>query len=475
MSRADFTSRHDVLVDNILLDEGNPRIRAGSDQADCIARVLRKRDQMLKLMKSIAEEGLSTVPILVTSDKKNAGKWIVKDGNRRITALKCLNAPALCLDTNLRAQVDAIVKANKKNIPSKIDCLSSENPDAIAREVVLRHSGELGGIGQIDWSAYLRTIYLLNNDLSAEYKRAGQYLLWAEAHGVVVEDEFPITTVTRFFSTENIKTLGFNVVEDELVQVANEPVAVAMATRVIDDFATKKMKVDDVFTVEAAQAYLSQVRFDAGWPLPAPPTAPTPTTPSPSTSPPAGGAAPTATPAGPASPGPAPAPPAAAPATPSPKRGRTPSKQSWDRATLFWKGAPIPPAIPLSEVKMKGVIFEIGRIRDVRESPLTTAFLIRALIEVSEKRYRTKNSLIDKQKLADNIAAACDSMRQRSLITDSELAVIKAYTVTRRSDVGVFNVDTLQKYLHRETHFPVPQTINTMWDELCPFVRACWA
>jgi hypothetical protein len=495
MGRNDFTSLIDVKVDDILLDEGNPRIRAGRNQEDCIERMLsesRKREQMYKLMKSIAEEGLSTAQILVTSSKEQKGKVIVKDGNRRIAALKLLNKSSLCKDVELRSKIQSIVEANKQNIPDKVDCLYSDNDRAIANEVLQLHSGALGGIGQLDWSAYLRTIYLLNNDFSAEYKRAGQYLLWAEEHNITVNDDFPISTVSRFFSAENVKILGLDISGDKLVLIDLEIDVINMAKCVINDFATGRKKVDHVFTSERAQEYLSQIRVAVGLPI-TPATIqtnsviPKPSSVSSSTalSSPPSSAAPSSAVSIPSSQSKSPqnqSPESSSvttaddgkAATSSKKRGRAPSKPSWDRKALFWKASPIP-SVPSSQTKVRAVLFEISKICDVRETPLTTAFLIRALIELSEKYYRIKHNLQDKNKLSDNIFAACDSMHGKSLITKSESEIIKAYTVTTKSDIGIFNVDTLQKYIHRETHLPSPQTINTFWDELHPFVRACWS
>ncbi|VFS47441.1 ParB/Srx family N-terminal domain-containing protein [Budvicia aquatica] len=262
MSRKDFTVQHDVAIDDILLDHQNPRIRSGDDQDDCIARVLRKEEQMLRLMASIAVDGLSTMPILVmpTDD----GKWVVKDGNRRITALKLLNKPELCQLTTLRGKIRNIRKNNLKNIPTKIDCHSSSNEEAIAKEVIARHSGALGGAGQLDWSAYLRTVYLLSNNHSSEYKRAGQYLFWAESNKIPVEDDFPITNINRFFNESNLSLLGFKVTQNELEPILPEDKIIGMAYKVIGDFYSKRKSVNDVFTPEQAKIYLDEVRESVG-------------------------------------------------------------------------------------------------------------------------------------------------------------------------------------------------------------------
>lgn len=150
MGRDDFVLQKMVNIDDILLDERNPRIRSGSNQSECIEKVLRKEEQMLNLMESIAKDGLSTAQVLV-SKSQIPGKWVVKDGNRRITALKLLNNPSLCVDESLRKKIIKIKTLPNIKIPNAIDCLSSDNVAAIAQELLLRHSGQLNGVGQIGW------------------------------------------------------------------------------------------------------------------------------------------------------------------------------------------------------------------------------------------------------------------------------------------------------------------------------------
>ena len=78
MSRKDFTLQVGINISDLLLDEGNPRIRSAKNQPECIARVLRKEKQMLNLIKSIAKEGLSTIPILITPSPKIDGKFSLR-------------------------------------------------------------------------------------------------------------------------------------------------------------------------------------------------------------------------------------------------------------------------------------------------------------------------------------------------------------------------------------------------------------
>lgn len=468
MGRADFTYQKGISIESILLDPGNPRIRTANNQQDCIARVLRKEEQMLTLMKSIAKDGLTTMPILIYPCVEDDSKWIVKDGNRRITALKLLNNQELCPDEHLKKQIGLIRQKSLKNIPAAIDCLSSTNQAAIIQEVLSRHSGAMGGAGQLEWNSYLRTIYLLNNGHSAEYKRSGQYLFWAESHGIPVDDDFPITNVSRFFNTDNLELLGFKIEKDEITPTLSDDKVIRMASKVISDFGSGKVQVSHIFTPELAKNYLDQVRTDAGI-FTVVNERPLPTSNNLSTGNGAPGTDQHSTPTN-------------ATQTPSNSDGITrpssgprsssPTKPPWDRKKLFWAGSPSP-AIPVNEVKARTIVAEIKQL-NVQETSLAATMLLRGLIEISDNYYRELKKIQKKSSLAQNIGASADAMFQNNLLNKSQLELVKAYSTTDKSKVGILHIDTLQKYLHRETHHPNFQTLNTFWDEISCFVRACW-
>jgi len=121
VTREFFATARQVPVENLLLDTHNARIRSGSDQADCIARILRKPEQLIALAADIAENGLSTTPILVEPTDRR--RYIVWDGNRRVTALKLLNDPNLCSVASLRRRFEAIRQKHAGSIPGRVDCL----------------------------------------------------------------------------------------------------------------------------------------------------------------------------------------------------------------------------------------------------------------------------------------------------------------------------------------------------------------
>jgi hypothetical protein len=469
MSRHLFHPVIGAPLDSLLLDTANPRIRSAKTQQECIDRVMRKQTQMMNLIKSIAQDGLGTMPILLYRPDSNREEWIVKDGNRRVTALKLLNEPSRCSDKGMRDQIEDVRNRHKDNIPLTVDCLESADPAVLAREVLARHGGAMDGVGQLGWEAYLRTVFQIASNMAADNKRAGQYLLWAEANGIPVEDDFPVTTLTRFFSEANLKRLGFAIEDDQLVPNLPQETVRQMVLKVVTDFGINKKNVSDVFTADLASGYIDQVREAVGEPNDTPtPTPPQPGAGAPNPQDPASRSDDRSDPTDEGENNPR-------DAAPRPPRGsRPPSKPAWDRTKLFWRGSPAP-SVPNTEIKVRQILFEISRIPKTQDMPLTCAMLMRALLEATVNDYMSRNSIRDKGNLSKNTTAVADSLFNAQVIDKSLMEVVKAYAITDRAQVSLFNIDTIQKYIHRDTHLPGYTTLHTMWDEIGDFIRACWA
>lgn len=468
MGRKDFTYKEDISVHDILLDTENARIRAGSDQRNCISRILKKEKQMLVLMEDIAENGLTTMPILVMPVNDN--KWVVKDGNRRITALKLLNSPDICPEPHLIPKINKIREKYSDNIISSVDCLWSDNEEAIFKEIVARHSGARDGAGQYDWFAYMRTVYLLNNGHPTDYKRAGQYMCWAEKEGLDVEDDFPISTTARFFNKDSLKLLGFEIENDQLKPILSREKILKMASKINDDFSQKLVDVNDVFKPEDAIVYLKKVREYAGIVESQDEPKNDESSPTPEkngnlhdgyTQPAEGHSDSNPDVKG------SDEEPSAKPTTRG--RGVTPRKIPSERTKLFGR-TKIGISVPEDEVKVRTIITELRQL-DIKKTTLAATVLLRALLELSDKEYRSLHNIKEKSGLAKNIASSADHMLNANLIDKSEHNIIMAYT---RGEQGMLHIETLQKFLHRDTHHPDYQTINIFGDNIGCFVRACW-
>ena len=143
--------RKDIPLSNLLLNTKNPRIVECSTQLECLTEIYHCGTSSYEtLLKSVTNKGfLRGENILVSPDPNNRGKYIVEEGNRRISVLKLLHRQIIPSATEglppklteaHKKFSDAFKKASKK-----IPCLIFPNneDDELLREIEVRHmSGE---------------------------------------------------------------------------------------------------------------------------------------------------------------------------------------------------------------------------------------------------------------------------------------------------------------------------------------------
>ncbi len=414
---------------------------------------------MLNLMRDIARAGLSTNSILASPTPD--GKWIVRDGNRRVTALKLLNQPDLVGDPTLTAKIRKIVE-EATAIPTTVDVYVSSDEDALRREMVLRHTGELEGVGQVRWSPYLRTLFLLDGDEGSPDRRAAQYALWAEKQGLIIGDDFPITTLTRLLDAATLEALGFRIEEDDLICISSNTASKTIANRIINDLASGVETVNTLFTPAQQEAYVFKIRRELGLDAPLPVIGSIPPTPPSKKSRDSGALRPSSNkPAGAGGEG--------RPDLPTPRAGGRLRKPTWERPHLFPSNRP-GFDVPKTHSKAYNLVGEIQKLK-VSITPIAIAVLMRALIECSEAHFREVHGLRDQQYLNKNILSAAKKMGELSLLTRDQVQLV----TDRASTEGDWlNIRTLQKYVHSPDFHPNQQVLNTFWDEVSCFVAVCW-
>lgn len=474
MTRNSFF-RKKISVNALELDEHNARIRHGESEADCIAKILRKEDQLLNLMKSIAEDGLSTMPVLVSPSDHNARKWRVWDGNRRVTALKLLNKPKLCKDPATRAKIERIAAGASVAIPRSVECFCSDDQAALIKEVVSRHSGAQEGAGQLGWSPYLRTIFLLGHNQPAEYKRAGLYLCWVEENQIYVADDFPISTLTRFATAENLSLLGVALRDEEVLLTRPKEQVLSIARRLVHDVASTNF-VEKVRSPEKAASYVSSILADLnieGGPDAIPESLRGQSGQNASTGARAkdsdgvsdGAGEPRSSIEGAAS--------DEAESIPSPKPFR--GQRSGERTKIFNRKT-VGFDVPSDHSKVRDIITEIVTLNHSGKggAPIAVAFLLRALVELSTKHYMEMNSDIKLKKddgLRSRVSACARYMRSKNLLSADQMDNV----LTHCNATGdMLNITTLQRYIHSTDRFPSGESLNYMWQQIGCYVQACW-
>ncbi len=137
-----------------------------------------KSGNVTELMCSIAELGYTDAePLLVVEDKKEKGKYIVVEGNRRLAAIKLLNKPELA---KLRADTICSIVEKATTIPTEIPCVIYPDRNDILDYLGYRHITGVKEWGALEKATYLNVLYERHNaeGLSADdiYRKLAQMI-----------------------------------------------------------------------------------------------------------------------------------------------------------------------------------------------------------------------------------------------------------------------------------------------------------
>lgn len=140
-----------IPVGQLMLDTKNPRHgELESQRAAIESLIASQRQKLVVLANDILENGLSPIERLMVLKNKNG--YTVVEGNRRLTAIKLLDNPALAEGTPIAAAIKRLSK--KGSAPSEADCSVAPSRKAAAHWLEIRHGGESEGAGVVPWSAY---------------------------------------------------------------------------------------------------------------------------------------------------------------------------------------------------------------------------------------------------------------------------------------------------------------------------------
>lgn len=468
-----MSSRKNISINSVLLDADNARHGEKSSQRDIHAWMAGEEKEIglkvLKLASEIAREGISPleIPAVIHAPEGSGKPWIVVEGNRRVAALKFLNDPKLCPDAKLRRQYERL-KANAETPTArKIEFVVFENINAARYWIEMRHGGENGGAGVIGWGAMENDYFAARFGKRTTNRSAVEVLDYAYKKGLINQNEyrgFPVTTLSRLLSNPLFRqAIGCDLVKGQISQIADDEYFDRAVATVLKILASGQKTVTDLKSKEQREDFADELKAAGGWSdyqeqAPRPVSINTAGSDSLEQNNPATndeGGEPGRKPGG----------------------GSTAKPRSGAREKLFTvKGHGI--TVPGDETKVHDILRELATLKHSGKNgtPISVAFLMRALLELSVDNYLKVNPGVIRRlepntPLRDKVKYSAGHMHDRGALTQDRLEVIKKYC---NAEGGMLSITTLQKYLHSTAYFPNGETLNSMWSEVKDYVIECW-
>lgn len=440
--RDKFTPPFAVLIDDIKLDIKNFRYYGEvSSQRECIAAMLSDpKSRMYALAKDIAENGLTPDPIVLSKDEQE--NWIVREGNRRIAALKILGNPSIISDKSVRSKFASIAKKHRTKIPESVGCIACENEECILEYLDRLHTGIREGTGRITWSPENKYQYDMHRGRPGANALAIKVKDLVLKEGASLKEPYYITNLQRVLQNKGVQSkLKYAWDGKDITTSIDQKTLMTIMKEIAERVSTTV--VDDIYVAKKQQAFVDKVLKDLDLDIDSAKTEPYVLIPDKKEEKKVGR-----------------------------RVGRVPSKPSWDRKRLINpKNTRLNIPDLADNIKARNIFNELARKIDVREAPNAAAVLLRVLLEMSVNRYISSNKLKTKDdSLARGIKNAANHMNRDGKITKQyhdEIIRIGDYQ-------NLFSARTLQRFVHSFDFNPDRQVLCTLWDNIDRFVSICW-
>ncbi|QHE60396.1 hypothetical protein FHE72_04575 [Rossellomorea vietnamensis] len=193
-----------INVKDILVNLNNPRFEEQPDEESEIIKILSTK-KIFQLMQDISKHGLdpSDLPNLIYNSELK--KYIVMEGNRRITAIKVLNdiknvPSSIEKREKIINQVQKITKENSFEPIKSITCIVYKESDPTLKHFIeLKHTGERKGAGRVQWDTESKARF----DGSGNFR---EYLVeFLKQVHPKIESNFGLTTIERIIADPDMR------------------------------------------------------------------------------------------------------------------------------------------------------------------------------------------------------------------------------------------------------------------------------
>lgn len=421
-------------LSSLVVNRANDRHGELENETSAIAWLFNEREvHMRNLAKDIVAKGEIYEFPLVWPDKL---KFVVFDGNRRVTCLKLLDDPRRAPTTELQKFFREQRSLWKGAFPKVISCQVETDRERIDEILFRRHTGTQKGVGQSTWDDRMMSTFVNRTGKGSGPSVADEIeKRLAEASLLPSRRKLPRSTLNRLLSSEPFRQrVGISMKGGRFHYTLDEKRSLTALARIAKDLTERDLVLNDVWDIAGKQAYLDKLQEEGVLPDPA--------------KPPTKGAG---------------TKPATQPAKVKPSAKASPTV----RTTLIPQkdfGLVWPGRLQRHHQIWEELQFHL----DLTVHPNAISVLMRVLLELALENYIKQAKVVvhENDKLASRLEKAGLHLQKAGKIDAKQIEVLKKF---KQGDKLV-SADTLNKYVHSPNFAPSPEHLMSMWDSLADVV-----
>ena len=415
-----------INIKSLLLDIENPRFEPVKDQKHALAVMMGKIKLKIKyLAGDMAKNGLNPVKLWYVIPKDE--KYIVLEGNRRLTAIRLINNPKVIeLDKKTVEFFQNLKKDFDKSISQTINCAVFKNREHARPWIEREHTGENKGIGLVKWSSEQANRFR-SRGLDSKLSKDALYLKFMRANKLNV-DKIDATSLGRLVGTPFVrKQIGLDIKNGLPKYTKATKDVVSNLKKVSDAMNKADFNVGKIYMAAQREKWICNLLNEKESIA------------------------------------------HASSDTVTDKKNDSRRKKT-DIETL------IPPSfqINISQEKIKSICLELKKL-NINEFRNAVAVLFRVFMELNVDYFITN---MPKEKrpsiqlpLRTKLKHVSDYMQDKKLLTKDEL---KAARTAASNDDSIFSINTFNSYVHNLDHTPEVGNLKTPWNNMEKFIQKLW-
>ncbi len=469
----------EIAVTDLLLDLKNYRLNDPTDQDDALHQIVQdQKGKLVKLGADVARWGTNPSELSIVMEADEAGKYIVLEGNRRLTAIRLLTNPLEIEkidDLDIKEQFKKIRQDYPQRQITQISCVIVKSRDEADHWIELRHTGENAGVGTVRWNAQASSRFSERLGKPKANSIATQVIENLQQSALISNEtkanlkNVKLTNLSRLVTDKEFRDgVGIKVKNGKVNIDLTQPEVRTILEKIINDVAAPDFNVIDIYNKTDRSNYLKSLKQPTPNPTPNPNPNPTPNpNPNPSPNP---NPNPTPNPNPNPSPNPNPNPSPNPNPNPSPTPGR-PNPLSSARANLIPTGTTMTIAHP----RLNKIYHELRTLK-VDDAPNSVAVMLRVFLELSIDEFcqnKTVHAYSKQSDLHIKITSVADYMAAQNLLSADQLKGIRV-AANKADQHSMFSTHTLNAYVHNPNMAPIPSELKIAWDRIEDFVVKLW-
>lgn len=423
-----------VELDKLVINPENYRFDPVETQDEAIDLMLEEKgNEIFNMAKHIVEYGLDEAKNLrVTAMKKDLYK--ILEGNRRITALKCLHNPSLIKNESLKNKFLELIKEaekEKKTIPKMVNCFVYGDEVDAAKWVKLDHTGKNEGVGLVEWGTAEKNRFA--EKFEGKLSPAMQAVkLYEEVTKSKIDDpnELNLSTIDRILSNpESRSYIGLGMMGGEIYPITSLKEVGERLDKLFNKMLLEKIPVKEFYNTELTIKFIKNLYGEK---------------PKPSKGP------------------------VKVNFRKEKKKSKKRLPKSNDRNILI----PNVCDLEIKENKINNIYHELMEI-PLAEFPNAVGVLFRVFLETSLDYYIEKYGISVKSdiKLTGKITKVVEDLENKKIATSNQLKNINNVASKRDS---ILSIDNFHEYVHSFKVQPTPMDLIIKWDSLEEFFDILW-